>query len=252
MSCLCSSENKTFLFVGNKLRYSEFRRDGCSMMNFTTHILSLTAEDYEVIRGCKPATSQGHRIGLIYNWVGNKNPNCSQNVVDPYFWGVLPKHNRTCVNGSPFTSASNKPESLNCQVATLVTGSSYDTFYNISWTPCNNSHPFICRQNAPIPDGIPLCERGMTTTTYTSNSNNNTIIVAVATASALLFLIFLILFCLLYYNLAKRRKSEHELNNDQQKKYYKQVFRNILVFDLPLLFFYNHSKTLSVTYLNVE
>ena len=230
MSCLCSSGNKTFLFVHNKLRYSPFRDGGCPLTNFTEHITNLTSEDYEIIRSCKPATSQGHRIGLVYNWNTNINPNCSQNLVNPYYWGVLRGKNRTCVNGSPLTTAINKPSNPRCQLATILPGSSKNTFYNLRWTLCEEAHPYICRQHKQTPNGIPACEPVVATSTHTTATtmttadvNNNTIIIAAATSSAL-FLTLLILVCLCCYSFASKRKNKNGLSHDCQREHYKQVF----------------------------
>ena len=222
MSCLCSSGNKTFLFVGSNHSSKEVRNGGCTSSINRNHITSLTTAEYDVIRSCKPITPQGHKLGLVYNWTSNETTNCSKNITAPYFWegkrGI-------CVDGFPVTTANNRPAEPGCKAAVISAGSSND----VSWVSCGKEYPFICRQLNPAPHGIPACEEVMTT-----NSRATTIAVTMPLA---FILILLILLCLRYYYVKKRENRREELNIDPQYEQCKLVFKYIVhyAFRLPLL-----------------
>ena len=213
MSCLCSLNDKRFVFVNDSLTYGQFRDKGC-MNKSTEHVTNLTEEDYEVIFSCKPTTQRGHRILLLFNWIDNKTPNCTLNMEKPYYWGSLNRKNRTCVSGMPLTSANDRPSDRKCQVATIFPGYSVDPFYNMNWTWCNEKHPYICRQTGPPTTVIPECERVMTPTTNTNQPEENSILPVIAAgAGAGVFWIILLGLILYCYCAKKRKKRFVEANN---------------------------------------
>ena len=249
MSCLCSSGNKTFLLVGNNVSYKNFRYQRCLLNNNLKHITSLTTAECDVIHSCKPITPQGHRLGLVYNWMSNATTNCLQNITAPYVWEVESETGGTCVDGFPVTTATNRPSEPGCKAAVISAGSSND----VSWVSCDEKYPYICRQLNPAPHGIPACEQVMTT-------NSKATIIAVTMPLAFI-LIFLILLCLRYYYVKKRENRREELNIDQQNEQCKLVFQYTVhyAFRLPLLLcfrifsenvvlLYHHSKCFFVKY----
>ena len=225
MSCLCSSGNKTFLFVGSNRSYKELEIDGCPSNINTKHITSLTTAEYDVIRTCKPITQQGHKLGLMYNWTSNETTNCSKNITAPYFWKIKSKEGGICVDGFPVTTANNRPAGPGCKAAVISAGSSND----VSWVSCGEKYPNICRQLNPAKHGIPACEQVMTT-------NSRATIIAVTMPLAFI-LILLILLYLRYYYVKKRENRREELNTDLQNEQCKLVFKYTIhyAFHLPLL-----------------
>ena len=213
MSCLCSLNDKSFVFVNDSLTYGQFRNNGC-MNKSTEHVTNLTEEDYEIILGCKPTTQRGHRILLLFNWLTNNKPNCTLNMEKPYYWGSMPREKRICVSGMPLTSANDRPSNRKCQVATIFPGSFMDPFDNISWTWCVEKHPYICRQTGPPTIEIPECERVMTPTTNTNQQEENSILPVIAAgASAGVFCVILLGLILYCYCSKKRKKRFEEASN---------------------------------------
>ena len=206
MSCMCSLNDKSFVFVNDSLTYGQFRDKGC-MNKSTEHVTNLTEEDYEIILGCKPTTQRGHRILLIFNWLTNETPNCTLNMEKPYYWGSMPRQNRTCVSGMPLTSANDRPSNRKCQVATIFPGYCMDPLYNMNWTRCNETHPYICRQTGPPTTVIPECERVMTPTTNTNQQEENSILPGIATGVAVAVFSFILIGLILYCYCSKKRKK---------------------------------------------
>ena len=248
MSCLCSSGNKTFLFVGSNLSYERFKDNQCSLINKTQFITSLTAVEYDVLRSCKPKTQQGHKLGLVYNWTSNETTNCSQNFSNPYFWVRESGKGGTCVDGFPVTTANNRPTEPGCKAAAILAGSSND----VSWVSCGEEYPFICRQRIPDLHGADACEQAMTT-------NSKATIIA-ATMPLAFILILLLLLCLRYYYVKKRENRREEINIDQPYEQCKLVFKytvhyafcllllSFKIFSKNVVLLYHHSKCFFVKY----
>ena len=164
MTCLCSASGKHFLLVGSdhNLNYDDIRNE-CNKTGGRLAV-ELFKNDYEIINNCIPTNQhQNYKVGLVYN--PDSVTECHDKNETPYYWGILPRELRSCVNGTPLKLQI--PKSAECHLASVIPGSSQEIYRNVSWRPCYEPEPYICQiyefeQNQTATNS-PLCDRVVTT-----------------------------------------------------------------------------------------
>ena len=159
MTCLCSASGKHFLMVG-----SDHNLDYVGMRNKCNKTggrlaAELIGNDYEIINNCIPTNQrQNYNVGLVF--YPDSRTECHNNSKTPYYWGSLPSEQRSCVNGAPLKLRI--PTSAECQLASVIPGSSQEIYHNVSWRLCNESEPYICQiyelEQNQTTTNFPLCD----------------------------------------------------------------------------------------------
>lgn len=196
MSCLCNSGSKNFVFVDAPANYASMIDSGCVQV--------ISEEDFQAIQGCLATKSLHYRTGLVFNWHGNPSPNCQSNTVNSYYWGISDRNSRRCVNGTPVTTTENRPQNnTSCQLATLSLSSSLN-IPNVTWTPCNEKHPYVC-QNETLPSingvmlqNIPACSTSISDNESSSLNNKTPLIAGIVSGLCVIIVLILLFYCLCY------------------------------------------------------